>query len=58
MTTHAAQALRARIRAGWGGFAANQAPGFLRANLVILLITAIIDVGGLGSGEYHRRQRW
>jgi hypothetical protein len=27
-------------------------------NLVILLITAIIDVGGLGGGEYHRRQRW
>ena len=39
MTTHAAQALRARIRAGWGGFAANQAPGFLRANLVILPAT-------------------
>ena len=27
-------------------------------NLVILLVTVIVDVGGLGGGEYHRRQRW
>jgi hypothetical protein len=26
-------------------------------NLVILIIAVIIDVGGLGGGEYHRRQR-
>jgi hypothetical protein len=28
------------------------------ANLLILIIAAIIDVGGLGGGEYHRRSRW
>ncbi|HXB71168.1 MAG TPA: hypothetical protein VNY05_23230 [Candidatus Acidoferrales bacterium] len=27
-------------------------------NLVILLVAVIVDVGGLGGGEYHRRQRW
>jgi len=26
-------------------------------NLLILLVAVIIDVGGLGGGEYHRR-RW
>ena len=26
-------------------------------NLVILIVAVIIDVGGLGGGEYHRRQR-
>jgi hypothetical protein len=26
-------------------------------NLIILLIAVIIDVGGLGGGEYHRRSR-
>ena len=26
-------------------------------NLLILLIAVIIDLGGLGSGEYHRRRR-
>jgi len=26
-------------------------------NLVILVIAVIIDVGGLGGGEYHRRSR-
>ncbi len=26
-------------------------------NLIILIIAVIIDVGGLGGGEYHRR-RW
>jgi hypothetical protein len=26
-------------------------------NLVILIVAVIIDVGGLGGGEYHRR-RW
>ena len=28
------------------------------ANLLILLIAVIIDLGGLGGGEYHRRTRW
>ena len=27
-------------------------------NLIILIIAVIIDVGGLGGGEWHRRQRW
>jgi hypothetical protein len=27
-------------------------------NLLILLITVIVDLGGLGGGEYHRRSRW
>jgi len=26
-------------------------------NLVILIVAVIIDVGGLGGGEYHRRSR-
>lgn len=27
-------------------------------NLLILLISVIIDISGLGGGEYHRRRRW
>jgi hypothetical protein len=27
-------------------------------NLIILIIAVIIDIGGLGGGEYHRRTRW
>lgn len=27
-------------------------------NLLILVITVVIDLGGLGGGEYHRRRRW
>jgi len=27
-------------------------------NLIILLVAVIIDLGGWGGGEYHRRQRW
>ena len=26
-------------------------------NLIILIVAVIIDVGGLGGGEYHRRSR-
>jgi hypothetical protein len=26
-------------------------------NLLILLVAAVVDVGGLGGGEYHRRRR-
>jgi hypothetical protein len=26
-------------------------------NLLILIIAVVIDVGGLGGGEYHRRKR-
>jgi len=27
-------------------------------NVLILIVAVIIDVGGLGGGEYHRRTRW
>jgi hypothetical protein len=27
-------------------------------NLVYLILAVVIDVGGLGGGEYHRRTRW
>ena len=27
-------------------------------NLVILIVTVVIDLGGLGGGEFHRRSRW
>jgi hypothetical protein len=27
-------------------------------NLLILVVAVIVDLGGLGGGEYHRRQRW
>jgi hypothetical protein len=26
-------------------------------NLIVLIIAVIIDIGGLGGGEYHRRGR-
>ena len=27
-------------------------------NLIILIVAVVIDVGGLGGGEWHRRRRW
>jgi hypothetical protein len=27
-------------------------------NLIILIIAVVIDAGGLGGGEWHRRRRW
>jgi hypothetical protein len=27
-------------------------------NLLLLVIAVIIDLGGLGGGEWHRRSRW
>ena len=27
-------------------------------NLIILIVAVLIDAGGLGSSEYHRRSRW
>ena len=27
-------------------------------NLLILIIAVVVDVGGLGGGEWHRRTRW
>jgi len=26
-------------------------------NLLILIVSVVVDLGGLGGGEYHRRQR-
>lgn len=26
--------------------------------LIILIIAVVIDMGGLGGGEWHRRRRW
>ena len=27
-------------------------------NLIILVVAVLIDAGGLGGGEWHRRSRW
>lgn len=27
-------------------------------NLLVLVVAIVIDLGGLGGGEYHRRTRW
>ncbi|HMD37938.1 MAG TPA: hypothetical protein VKH15_01570 [Candidatus Acidoferrum sp.] len=27
-------------------------------NLIILVIAVVVDLGGWGGGEYHRRTRW
>jgi hypothetical protein len=27
-------------------------------NVIILVIAVIVDLGGIGGGEYHRRSRW
>jgi len=27
-------------------------------NLIILIVAVVIDVGGLGGGEWHRRRRY
>ena len=27
-------------------------------NLLILVVAVVVDLGGLGGGEYHRRRRW
>jgi hypothetical protein len=35
----------------------NTGQALAGVNLIILLIAVIIDVGGLGGGEYHRRSR-
>lgn len=36
----------------------NSALPIAGVNLLILIIAVIIDLGGWGSGEYHRRTRW
>jgi uncharacterized oligopeptide transporter (OPT) family protein len=35
----------------------NNADPIAGINLIILVIAVVIDLGGLGGGEYHRR-RW
>ena len=27
-------------------------------NLLLLIVAIVIDLGGVGGGEYHRRRRW
>jgi hypothetical protein len=27
-------------------------------NLLILIVAVVVDLGGVGGGEYHRRRRW
>jgi uncharacterized oligopeptide transporter (OPT) family protein len=34
----------------------NNAQPIAGINLLILIITVVIDLGGLGGGEYHRRK--
>jgi hypothetical protein len=36
----------------------NTAQPIAGINLIILVIAVVVDVGGLGSGEYHRRSRY
>jgi hypothetical protein len=36
---------------------ANTGQATAGLNLVILIVAVIIDLGGLGGGEYHRRTR-
>ena len=35
----------------------NTGRPFADINLVILIVAVVIDLGGLGSGEHHRRNR-
>lgn len=37
---------------------ANSALPATGINLLILIIAVVIDLGGIGGGEYHRRTRW
>jgi hypothetical protein len=36
---------------------ANTRQPIVGINVLILIITVVIDLGGLGGGEYHRRRR-
>jgi hypothetical protein len=36
---------------------ANAGQPIAGINLVILVVAVVIDLGGLGGGEYHRRRR-
>ncbi len=35
----------------------NQHQALDGVNLILLIIAVIVDIGGLGGGEYHRRRR-
>lgn len=37
---------------------ANSGLPTIGINLLILIIAVVIDLGGIGGGEYHRRTRW
>jgi hypothetical protein len=37
---------------------ANTGQSMQGINLIILIVAVLIDVGGLGGGEYHRRRRY
>jgi predicted MFS family arabinose efflux permease len=37
---------------------ANTRQPIVGINVLILIITVVIDLGGLGGGEYHRRRRY
>jgi hypothetical protein len=36
----------------------NTAQPLAGLNLILLLVAVLIDLGGLGGSEYHRRSRW
>ena len=36
----------------------NTAQPIAGINVLILIIAVVVDMGGLGGGEYHRRTRW
>ena len=36
----------------------NTGQAIAGVNLLILIISVVVDIGGLGGGEYHRRTRW
>jgi hypothetical protein len=36
----------------------NTRQPFAGVNLIILVIAVVVDLGGLGGGEYHRRSRF
>lgn len=36
----------------------NSALPIAGINLIILIVAVVVDLGGLGGSEYHRRSRW
>jgi uncharacterized oligopeptide transporter (OPT) family protein len=37
---------------------ANSHQPIAGVTLLILIVAVVIDLGGVGGGEYHRRRRW